>query len=251
MDEPALIVGNPIITSPYTSDPAVLVHEGTAHLYTGHDEPPPGVEDYVMRDWLCFSSTDLLTWQPHGPLLDVARFAWARDGAKAGAVVERDGRFFWYVAVNHGSVDGGAIGVAVADSPTGPFSDAAGKAVVANDVPFDTDDDHTKRGAPRRRKPPALGMRRPAEVRRGRAHRPRAHDHRGPARNAAARLTRWSGARSPGDRRGRRCGAAGPTTGRRSRRSTTRMVGARSRRDVDRSLISRSEAAGCGASPRR
>jgi beta-xylosidase len=141
--EGSITVGNPIVTDVFTSDPAVLVHDGTAYLYTGHDEAPPGVEDYVMRDWLCFSSTDLVTWQPHGPLLDLAAFAWARDGAKAGAVVERDGRFLWYVAVNHGSVDGGAIGVAVADSPTGFFTDARGEAVVTNDVPFDTGDDHT------------------------------------------------------------------------------------------------------------
>ena len=60
--EAAVTVGNPIVTDVYTSDPAVLVHDGTAYLYTGHDEAPPGVEDYVMRDWLCFSSTDLVTW---------------------------------------------------------------------------------------------------------------------------------------------------------------------------------------------
>ena len=98
----------------------MLVHDGTVYVYTGHDEAPPGVERFVMRDWLCFSSTDLLTWHAHGPLLRVDQFAWARDGAKAGAVVERDGRFFWYVAVNHATVDGGAIGVAVADQSHGP-----------------------------------------------------------------------------------------------------------------------------------
>lgn len=138
-----IVVGNPIVTDVYTSDPAVLVHEGTVYVYTGHDEAPVGVDDYVMRDWLCFSSADLLTWHPHGPLLHVDEFTWARNGAKAGAVVERDGRFWWYVAVNHASVDGGAIGVAVADSPTGPFRDARGSALVANDVPVETDFDHT------------------------------------------------------------------------------------------------------------
>ncbi len=96
-----------------------------------------------MRDWHCFSSTDLRTWRPHGPLLHVDQFGWARDGAKAGTVVERGGRFFWYVAVNHATIDGGAIGVAVADHPTGPFRDARGSALVTNDVPFDTGDDHT------------------------------------------------------------------------------------------------------------
>ncbi len=137
------VVGNPIVTDAYTSDPAVLVHDGTMFLYTGHDEAPAGVEEYVMRDWLCFSSTDLLTWRSHGPLLRVDDFAWAHDGAKAGAVVERDGRFYWYVAVNHATIDGGAIGVAVADAPTGPFRDALGAALVSNDVPFDTAYDHT------------------------------------------------------------------------------------------------------------
>jgi beta-xylosidase len=135
--------GNPIVTNMYTSDPAVVVHDGTVFLYTGHDEAPPGVDEYVMQDWHCFSSTDLLDWRPYGALLNVDQFEWARDSAKAGAVVERDGKFFWYVAVNHRSIDGGAIGVAVADSPTGPFRDALGAALIANDVPFDTGDDHT------------------------------------------------------------------------------------------------------------
>lgn len=127
--------GNPIIRDVYTSDPAVLVDDGVAYLYTGHDEAPPDASRYVMRDWLCFSSSDLRTWTPHGPLLRVEDFAWARDGAKAGCVVERHGRFWWYVATNHATVPGGAIGVAVADSPTGPFRDALGAALVTDDVP--------------------------------------------------------------------------------------------------------------------
>ena len=36
-------MGNPIVTETYTSDPAVLVHNGTVYLYTGHDEAPLGV----------------------------------------------------------------------------------------------------------------------------------------------------------------------------------------------------------------
>jgi Glycosyl hydrolases family 43 len=141
--ERRVLVGNPIITEPYTSDPTVVVHDGTAYLYTGHDEAPPGVDEYVMHDWLCFSSTDLLTWHPHGPLLRVGDFAWARSGAKGSKVIEHGERFFWYVAVDHADVAGGAIGVAVSDRPTGPFRDALGSALITNDVPLDTGDDHT------------------------------------------------------------------------------------------------------------
>jgi Glycosyl hydrolases family 43 len=72
---------------------------------------------------LCFSSTDLRTWTSHGSPLHARDFAWSSGGAKGSNVVERDGRFYWYVAVNHASIDGGAIGVAVADAPTGPFRD--------------------------------------------------------------------------------------------------------------------------------
>jgi hypothetical protein len=135
--------GNPIVSDVYTSDPVVLVHDQVAYLYTGHDEASPDADRYVMRDWLCFSSTDLVSWRPHGPLLRVDQFAWARDGAKASSVVERDGRFFWYVAVNHATIEGGALGVAVSDHPTGPFRDALGRALITNDVPFDTGGDHT------------------------------------------------------------------------------------------------------------
>ncbi|MDF2977152.1 MAG: glycoside hydrolase [Actinomycetospora sp.] len=135
--------GNPIITETYTSDPTVLVHDGTVYLYTGHDEAEPGAQRFVMRDWLCFSSTDLLSWTPRGPLLCVEDFAWARDGAKASCVVERHGKFWWYLAMNHATVPGGAIGVGVADHPAGPFRDALGVALVTNDVPDDDGRDHT------------------------------------------------------------------------------------------------------------
>ncbi|MDV6014347.1 hypothetical protein [Haloechinothrix sp. LS1_15] len=42
-----VLVGDPIITDVYTSDPTVLVHDGTAYLYTGDYETPPGTHDYV------------------------------------------------------------------------------------------------------------------------------------------------------------------------------------------------------------
>jgi len=53
--------GNPIITHVYTADPAATVYKGKVYLYTGHDEAPAGHNGYVMHNWLCFSSEDMVT----------------------------------------------------------------------------------------------------------------------------------------------------------------------------------------------
>ena len=126
--------GNPIIKNKYTADPAALVHNGTVYLYTGHDEAPAPEQRYVMHEWLCYSSTDMVTWTEHPSPLNVKAFAWAKDDAWASQVVERGGKFYWYAAVEHGTVRGKALGVAVSDSPTGPFTDARGSALVTNDM---------------------------------------------------------------------------------------------------------------------
>ncbi|HEX8429216.1 glycoside hydrolase family 43 protein [Hymenobacter sp.] len=126
--------GNPIITQKYTADPAALVHKGTVYLYTGHDEAPARQERYVMHDWLCFSSTDMVNWTEHAVPLTVKDFTWAKDDAWASQVVERNGKFYWYAAVEHNTIPGKAIGVAVADNPLGPFKDARGSALITNNM---------------------------------------------------------------------------------------------------------------------
>ena len=126
--------GNPIIQNKFTADPAAFVHGGTVYLYTGHDEAPPRQERYVMHEWLCFSSTDMQTWTEHPSPMNVKEFKWAKDDAWASQVIERNGKFYWYVAVEHGSIPGKAIGVAVGDSPLGPFKDLRGSAIITNDM---------------------------------------------------------------------------------------------------------------------
>jgi beta-xylosidase len=120
---------NPIVQTLYTADPAPLVHNGRVYLYTGHDEN--GATTFVMKDWRVFSSVDMVNWQDHGSPMSLATFKWATAQAWAGQAIERNGRFYWFVPVRHtsGSM---AIGVAVGDSPTGPFRDALGKPLVMN-----------------------------------------------------------------------------------------------------------------------
>ncbi|CAM3734597.1 glycoside hydrolase family 43 protein [Mucilaginibacter galii] len=126
--------GNPIITHKYTADPAALVYKDKVYLYTGHDEAPKNQARYVMNDWQVFSSPDMVTWTEHAVPLKVKDFAWAKGDAWAGQVIERNGKFYWYAAVEHGTIHGKAIGVAVADNPLGPFKDARGSAIITNDM---------------------------------------------------------------------------------------------------------------------
>lgn len=129
-----LLAANPIITDRFTADPAALVHDGTVYLYTGHDEAPPDQSGYVMKEWLCFSSTNMVDWKAEGSPLSLEDFSWAEANAWASHAIERDGRFYWYVSVWRGEGNGFAVGVAVADSPTGPFTDALGGPLISSEM---------------------------------------------------------------------------------------------------------------------
>ncbi|MDB5190721.1 MAG: glycoside hydrolase [Segetibacter sp.] len=132
-----IVKGNPIIKHKYTADPAALVYNDTVYLYTGHDEAPAKRESYIMHDWQVFSSTDMVNWKEHPVPMKVKDFAWAKDDAWAAQVINRNGKFYWYVAMTHATIHGKAIGVGVSDKPTGPFKDAIGAALITNNMTTD------------------------------------------------------------------------------------------------------------------
>ena len=128
---------NPIITHVHTADPAAIVHDGRVYLYAGQDEAPDNKSDYHQHKWLCFSSDDMVHWTPHGSPLAATDFKWAKGSAWASQVVEHQGKFYFFATVAHATKPGMSIGVAVSDSPTGPFVDARGSALVTNDMTTD------------------------------------------------------------------------------------------------------------------
>lgn len=130
---------NPLFPQLYTADPAVLVDGGRVYLYAGRDEAPVGGKEYVMNEWRVFSSCDMAHWQDHGVPLKALSFAWAKGRAWASDIARRNGKYYFYATVEHATVPGFAIGVAVSDSPTGPFVDARGTALVTNDMTRQTD----------------------------------------------------------------------------------------------------------------
>src|SRR5690606_24232291 len=125
---------NPLFRDRFTADPAPLVVGDRLYLYVGHDQAR-GEEMFNMREWLVYSTTDMKTWTDHGPVMNVADFEWAKADAWASQAIEKDGRFWFYTSVEHDDTHPGkAIGVAVSGSPTGPFVDAKGSALVTSQM---------------------------------------------------------------------------------------------------------------------
>ncbi|MFG6427055.1 glycoside hydrolase family 43 protein [Lepagella muris] len=122
---------NPFVQTCFTTDPAPMVHDGTLYVYTGHDED--GADFFWMQEWRVYSTKDMVNWTDHGSPLAIEDFSWGDDRAWAPQCVERNGKFYFYVPLHSKLTGAMAIGVAVGDSPTGPFKDAIGKPLVDGD----------------------------------------------------------------------------------------------------------------------
>jgi arabinoxylan arabinofuranohydrolase len=119
---------NPIIQTKFTADPAPLVWHDTVFLFTGHDEDD--AFGFEMYNWLLYTSTDMVNWTEYGPVASLKNFKWVNgnNGAWAAQVVQRNGKFYMYCPMPNNV----GIGVLVANSPYGPFTDPIGKPLVKN-----------------------------------------------------------------------------------------------------------------------
>jgi beta-xylosidase len=136
-----------------TADPSGHVwKDGKMYLYTSHDQECQ--EDFYMKDWYAFSSSDLVHWKTHGPILSVKDIAWADNYAWAPDAAYKNGKYYLVFPAGKGTKDRAnpdkstkwmGIGVAVSNSPVGPFKDAIGKPLwttpYANDPSVFIDDD--------------------------------------------------------------------------------------------------------------
>jgi len=123
---------NPILRDRFTADVAPLVVGDRLYLYAGHDEAK-GDQRFTMKEWLAYSTTDMKHWTAHGPIMRATDFRWAKGEAWASQMTRKNGRYYFYVTVEHDATHPGkAIGVAIGDTPLGPFRDARGSALVTD-----------------------------------------------------------------------------------------------------------------------
>ena len=142
---PSVYAANPLTTDFYSADAAALVYNDSLFIFAGHDEQGPqgnNNKSFIMNDWHVLVTDDMEHYHDYGAVLSVKTFKWANASAFAGHCEYRNGKFYWYVAVHHGTIkengsEGFAIGVAVADHPSGPWKDAIGQALITDNTPND------------------------------------------------------------------------------------------------------------------
>ncbi|WP_329445379.1 family 43 glycosylhydrolase [Streptomyces canus] len=113
----ALIMRSPVLPG-LNADPNIVRFGDTFYLYPTTD----GFEGWSGTQFKAYSSTDLVHWKDHGVILDLGPdISWADSRAWAPTIAEKDGKYYFYFCADAN------IGVAVSDSPTGPFKDALGR----------------------------------------------------------------------------------------------------------------------------
>lgn len=130
----ALAGQNPVLPGLH-ADPEVIYSNQTGKYYIySTTDGTPGWGGYYFT---VFSSPDMKTWKDEGIMLDLKsdQVPWANGNAWAPAIIERkEGdsyKYYFYFSGHNPELNRKTIGVAVADSPTGPFRDL-GKPIVTD-----------------------------------------------------------------------------------------------------------------------
>ena len=124
----------------FHADPEVLYSNKTKkyYIYSATD----GTPGWGGHDFSVFSSTNLIDWTDEGKMLDVKsdQVSWASGNAWAPAIVEvkqKGGtyKYYFYYSAHNPQTRRKEIGVAVSDSPTGPFVDSGAPIITDADRP--------------------------------------------------------------------------------------------------------------------
>ena len=143
--------GNPIFPGWY-ADPEGIIFDDEYWIYPTYSddygEPDRSTEftekqlevqkntinpQYLKQTFFnAFSSKDLVNWKKHSHVLDIKDVAWASYSVWAPSIIRANNKYYLFFGANDIQSDEeyGGIGVAVSDSPAGPFVDALGSPLI-------------------------------------------------------------------------------------------------------------------------
>ena len=134
---------NPLFTQRFGADPGVMKYNGRVYVYTTNDVIEYDSDGKVTENTYaqvnkinCLSSEDLVNWTDHGAIPvagtdGIAKWAtcsWAPCAAHK--TINGKEKFFLYFCNG-----GNGVSVLTADSPTGPWTDPLGKALITRATP--------------------------------------------------------------------------------------------------------------------
>jgi len=148
----AVFAANPIVPGWY-ADPEIRVFDNRFWIYptysAGETTPDlpvtltksqqqqraqPNIwSPFLKQTFLdAFSSSDLVNWTRHERVLDIKEVSWAAYAVWAPSTIFANGKYYLFFSANNILNDNqpGGIGVAVSDTPAGPFRDALGKPLI-------------------------------------------------------------------------------------------------------------------------
>lgn len=131
--------GNPIFKGWY-ADPEAVVFGNEYWIY------PTFSDDFEKQVFLdAFSSKDLVNWHKHERILDSTVIKWCKQALWAPSIIEKEKKYYLFFGANDIQRPGrdsydpendinhfGGIGIAVADTPAGPYKDYLGKPLISD-----------------------------------------------------------------------------------------------------------------------
>ncbi len=134
---------NPLFTQRFGADPGVMEYNGRVYVYTTNDVVEYDTNGNVIENTYglidkinCISSADMVNWTDHGAIPvagsnGIAKWAnnsWAPCAAHK--TINGKEKFFLYFCNG-----GNGVSVLTSDSPTGPWTDPLGKAMITRSTP--------------------------------------------------------------------------------------------------------------------
>lgn len=133
---------NALYTQRFGADPGVMVYDGRVYVYTTNDLPEYDANGSLtentyglIRSINCISSDDLVNWTDHGAISvagadGVAKWA-TNSWAPCATHKKVNGKEKFYLFFANG---GNGISVLTSDTPTGPWEDPLGKALITRTI---------------------------------------------------------------------------------------------------------------------